>query len=54
MNRAAFYFSLRKQGLAGTLNQSQVNGMETVLDAIAGAEMTAQAYMLATIRRAWK
>lgn len=46
MNRAAFYKTVRAR--LGPLTQSQVDGLETILDAIDGAPLSHQAYMLAT------
>lgn len=46
MNRAAFYKTVRAR--LGSLNPSQVDGFETVLNAIATAPLAHQAYMLAT------
>ena len=45
-NKAAFYKTIRAR--LGPLSQSQVDGMEAVLAAIAGAPLSHQAYMLAT------
>lgn len=46
MNRAAFFKTVRLR--LGPLNQSQVDGIETLLDAINGQPLAWQAYMLAT------
>lgn len=46
MNRGAFYRTVRLR--LGPLKQSQVDGIETLLDAIDGAPLSHQAYMLAT------
>lgn len=46
MNRAAFYNTVRAK--LGPLSQSQVDGFEHLLDAIAGAPLSHQAYVLAT------
>jgi len=46
MNRAAFYKTVRAK--LGSLDQSQVDGFETILNAIAGQPLSYQAYMLAT------
>ena len=46
MNRAAFYRTVRLR--LGPLKQSQVDGFEAVLDAVEGAPLSHQAYMLAT------
>lgn len=49
MNRAEFFAALRKQGLYGpTLDQSEVDGTEAVLDAVRGLPLAWQAYALAT------
>lgn len=46
MNRAAFFNTVRAR--LGRLSQLQVQGFEAVLDAIASAPLSHQAYMLAT------
>lgn len=46
MNRAAFYKTIRAR--LGPLTQSQVDGFEHILNAIDGAPLSHQAYMLAT------
>lgn len=46
MNRAAFYKTVRAR--LGPLSQSQVDGTEAILDAVAGEPLSWQAYMLAT------
>lgn len=46
MNRAAFYKTVRAR--LGPLTQSQVDGFEHILNAIDGAPLSHQAYMLAT------
>lgn len=46
MNRAAFYKTVRAR--LGPLTQSQVDGFEAILNAIDGAPLSHQAYMLAT------
>lgn len=46
MNKAAFYKVVRAR--LGVLEQGQVNGFEAVMDAVDGAPLAHQAYMLAT------
>lgn len=46
MNRAAFYKTVRAR--LGPLSQSQVGGFEHILNAIDGAPLSHQAYLLAT------
>ena len=46
MDRAAFYTTVRAK--LGPISKSQVAGFEAVLDAIDGAPLSHQAYMLAT------
>jgi len=46
LNRAAFFATVRMR--LGSLNQSQVEGFGVLLDAIDGAPLAHQAYMLAT------
>ena len=46
MNKAAFYKTVRDR--LGSLDQSQVNGFETLLAALDGAPLSHRAYMLAT------
>ncbi len=46
MNRADFFTSIRRK--FGPLSTSQVQGIEHILDAAAGAPLSHQAYMLAT------
>ncbi|CAH1665979.1 MULTISPECIES: hypothetical protein [unclassified Chelatococcus] len=52
MSRAAFYSAVRKRPFGGALVQSQVDGMETILDAWAALAISDDrrwlAYMLAT------
>lgn len=52
MSRAAFYSAVRKRPFGGALVQSQVDGMETILDAWNGLAISDDrrwlAYMLAT------
>lgn len=49
MDRKKFYASLRKDGLYGPqMEQSEVDGTEAVLDAVAGWPRSWQAYALAT------
>lgn len=49
-NPAAFFASIRKSGLLGSLDQSEVDGINVLLDAAARAKwpMSFTAYMLAT------
>lgn len=56
MNRKTFYTALRRSGIPGftKLTQSQVNGMEGILnafDAVGGGKIKLLAYGLATARR---
>ncbi len=46
MNEAAFFKTVRAR--LGPLNQGQVNGLNTLLAAVAGAPLSHAAYMLAT------
>lgn len=46
LDKAAFFTTVRTK--LGPLNQSQVQGFETILAAIEGAPLSHQAYMLAT------
>lgn len=49
LNRQAFFNALKEQKLFSSFTQSQVDGINTILDVISKNTITEQAYMLATI-----